>query len=110
MMTDDARTDEEEARLDRVPFTAFVADFRQGSLASSLTDALAGLVRSVDEYDKAGELILRVKVVPEGDVKRVTCDVAVKEPKAPAPVALYFSDDDGQLMRDDPNRPRLPLE
>lgn len=92
---------------DRQPFAAFLANYQRGQLNSQLGDDLADLVAAVHEHGKKGELTLKVTVKPAGanagDQLLVACETTVKPPKPTPPEQIFWADDDGQLLRNDPN-------
>lgn len=108
--TDPENTTETEADVsaDRIPFTAFLSDHRYGELNTELTDALADLVAEVSSLDKGGELVLTIKVAPEGAGIVVKDVVSVKLPEPPPPVTFYYPTGDGGLSKRDPRQPQLP--
>jgi hypothetical protein len=93
------------------PFGQFVQEQRNGGLHDELSVALAELVAQCVETGKKGTLTLKVSVVPTKDevTVLVTDDVAVKAPKHDAKPALFFPDENGNLLRRDPRQPELPL-
>lgn len=92
---------------DRQPFAAFLAAYQRGQLNSQLGDDLAELVAAVAEHGKKGELNLKVTVKPAGANAGaqllVACETTFKPPKPTPPEQIFWADDDGQLLRNDPN-------
>lgn len=95
----------------RKPFAAFVQEQRSGGLHGELSDGLSELVTAVSEHRKAGTLTLTLKVTPNNDgvTVTVTDKVAVKAPEADRGAAIFFVDEDGNLLRRDPRQIELPL-
>lgn len=100
-----------EMQGQRKPFAAFVQEQRNGGLHGELSDALVELVETVQERQKAGTLVLTVKVTPNKDGVTVTVVDKVKltVPDAERGAAIYFVDADGNLSRSNPNQTSLPL-
>ena len=92
------------------PFTDTLRDIRKRRVVDAATDKLAGVVRAVLETEKPGELILKIKVKPQGkgdNAVILSAQIATKEPQAALPDALFFADLDGDLLRDDPTQSRM---
>ena len=55
--------------------------------------------------------MLTIKVKPEDGAMCVVveADVKVTMPRPPAVKAMFYADDDGNLLRNDPRQQRLPL-
>lgn len=95
----------------RKPFAAVIQEQRQGGLHGELSHELANLVASVQETRKPGVLTLTLKVTPNKDGVTVTLsdDISVKLPKSDRGAAIFFVQGDGNLVRNDPRQPELPL-
>lgn len=106
-MTDsDAPADEERAVR---PFAAWLQDHRGGRLHAELTAVLADVTDAVKAHNKAGSVTVKIDLKPQGNMVVVSDRVTAKLPEGDPDIALYFVDDDGNLVRDDPNQPKLPL-
>jgi hypothetical protein len=97
--------DQQEQQL-RKPFAAFVQEARNGALHDDLSTGLADLVAACVETGKKGTLTLKVTVAPQKDEVTilVTDDVTVKIPRHESKPALFFHDDAGNLLRNDPRQ------
>jgi hypothetical protein len=92
------------------PFAAFLNEQRHGALHGEISTALADVVHAVLEHDKQGSLTLTIKVKPAGDgAVQVIDHVQIKAPEGDRPAALFFADDHGNLSRNNPHQPELPL-
>lgn len=94
------------------PFNQVLLDIRQGSLHAELSERLQELVAAVAEHEKAGSLVLTIKVSPAGRKTQqyeIADDLAVKLPKPERGSSLFFALD-GNLSRSDPRQPELPLQ
>ena len=71
-------------------------------------------MKAVRETGKAGEITLKIKVRKldnrNEDAVRLTPHVSTKIPQLPPYDTIMFSTGDGDLLRDDPNQRKLPLE
>lgn len=95
----------------RKTFTQFLQEQRRGLLHSELTDRLAEAGRAVREHGKPATLTLTVRIAPakyDGAVE-VSDDVKVKLPEADRDAGLFYPDEHGNLNRNDPRQPELPL-
>lgn len=87
------------------PITDVLRDIRRGRAVDQATRLLAEVVRAVDETGKPGELTLKLKIKPEkggGSQKTIVCECKAKKPEGDIPEAVFFSDPDGDLHRQDP--------
>ena len=108
----DAPDDDGQVR----PFAAILQDLAGGKVHARLTEQLAALTAAVAATGKKGTLALtfEVKPVKAGQTHaplQVTAKSTLKAPEGEdaAPVTIFFADDAGNLTRDDPNQPMLPL-
>lgn len=111
-MTDQANLDQ-AAELDpRKPFSQFLVEQRRGGLHGELSDRLQEVVAAVAEHQKPGSLTLTLKIKPaEKGIGQyvVTDEIRAKAPEGARGASLFFADDHGNLSRDDPRQPELPL-
>lgn len=92
------------------PFTDILREFRRGAIANKLTEEMAELVRSVDETGKPGSLTLTLTVKPEkggGSQKTLGAKIKSSRPDEDLPEAIFFSDREGDLHRNDPDQRAL---
>lgn len=107
--TPDKEKDDVQVR----PFADFLIDHHSGVTAAELSDKLHELVSAVHDTGKKGTLTLSIVVEPfKGDTETmyVTADIKAKIPEEPRRGAVFFPDADGNLRREDPRRPHLPLK
>lgn len=95
----------------RRPFAAWLQEQRNGGLHDELSDALGELVAVCVQTGKKGSLTLRVSISPQKDEETVLVldDVKLTAPKHDSRPSLYFPDADGNLLRNNPRQPSLPL-
>lgn len=95
------------------PFAEFLHEQRGGAAALEVSERFNELVAAVIEHGKGGELTLKIAVKPAakgaGNVVQVTDTCTTKLPEGDRPAAIFFADDDGNLRRNNPNQPELPL-
>lgn len=92
--------------------TDILRDIRKGRPVEEATNALADIVRAVDETGKAGSVTITLTVKPAkhgGPEKTLICEVKAKKPIAEIAPAIFFSDDDGDLHRVDPRQEEMEL-
>ena len=91
--------------------TDILRDIRKGRPVEEATQALADIVRAVDETGKPGSVTITLHVKPNkhgGPEKQLIAEIKAKRPvRAPA---IFFSDRDGDLHRVDPNQEEMELE
>lgn len=93
--------------------TDVLRDIRRGRPVEEATNALADVVRAVDETGKEGSITITLKVKPAkhgGPEKTLICEVKAKKPIAEIAPAVFFSDDSGDLHRVDPNQEEMDLK
>lgn len=92
------------------PFAAILQDLGRGAVAAELAGRLHDLVSAVAEHEKTGSLTLKISVKPMGEGSvAVTAEVTDKTPVGTLPTSLFFITGDGNLSRDNPAQPSLPL-
>lgn len=94
------------------PFATTLQEIGSGVLAAHLAEQLQELTGAVVDTGKKGTLTLQITVAPlkAGNVKNLvaTAKTTLKTP-AEEPASVFFVDKDGNLTRDDPDQPMLPL-
>lgn len=90
-------------------FAAFLAQHLAGRSNDALSEEFRELLAAVNEHGKKGALTIKVTVEPpkghvDGAPVVISIDSDLKAPKASAPPALYFVDDDGHATRQDPRQ------
>lgn len=97
------------------PFAAVLAEIGGGKLHTRLSAQLADLTAAVATTGKKGEITLKIRVEPlkkaDQNTLVVTGSSLAKVPEADdaSPTSVFFADDSGNLRRDDPRQPQLPL-
>lgn len=87
------------------PITDVLREYRRGRAVDLASERLAELIQAVDETGKGGELTLKIKVKPakdRGSEKTLQIEVKAKVPETDLPDAVFFSDSEGNLHRQDP--------
>jgi hypothetical protein len=82
------------------------------TLTGDASDKLTQLIQSVRRSGKSGSLTLTLSVKPDRKGRAITINgkAAIKTPAADPESAVFFTNDDGDLLDDDPRQGRLPLE
>lgn len=92
------------------PITDVLREYRRGRAVDLASQRLAELIMAVDETNKAGEIVIKIKVKPQkggGSEKTLHIDVKSKIPEVDLPEAIFFSDGEGNLHRSDPAQAEL---
>lgn len=95
------------------PITDVLRDIRKGRVVDDATHKLARVVESVMETKKAGTLTIELTVKPQkNDDEQVVIvsKVKAKTPEMDLPDAIFFVDDEFDLVRDDPKQRELFAE
>lgn len=94
------------------PFADILHDLGRGEVIDEAAVMLSDLVQTVRATGKKGSFTLRVEVSPfKGSSRQlmVTARPESKLPKGDPIAAIFFTDDAGNLLRNDPMQPALPL-
>jgi len=94
------------------PFPVTIATIRKGALVNELTEKLAEVVAGAMQFEKTGELVLKLKVKPaaqNSDMVIIEDELTAKVPQADRPPTWFFATDDGGLARTNPDQPPLPF-
>jgi hypothetical protein len=98
-----------------VPFATVLQGVGKGAFAAKLADELQELALAVKETAKKGTLSLTLTVAPfkPGNTEHilVTGRSVLKAPEreSATPTSIFYSDDAGNLTRNDPRQETLPL-
>ena len=95
------------------PFPAVIQDIGRGALVERLTTAYGDLAIAVVDTGKPGTLTVTLKVEPlkessDPTIVTVTADCTLKLPTEKQ-VSIFYADAAGNLTRDDPRRPEMPV-
>lgn len=93
------------------PFADILRDIRGGQVSDQAAVSIQELVAAVREHGKKGTLTLQITVEPMKNNEAalaVSGEVTLKAPKAAPKAAIFFADNDGNLLRDDPRQIALP--
>jgi hypothetical protein len=94
------------------PFADVLRDLGKGQVADEAAVMLADLVQAVGTYGKKGTFTLKIEVAPfkGGTAQLMVSAVAKSSPPTGDPIAaVFFVDDAGNLLRNDPRQGTLPL-
>lgn len=89
------------------PITDVLSQMRKGRIVEDATEALAEVVKAVDATEKAGSVTIKITVKPAkggGWEKTLSARVSQDVPRPDLPDAVFFSNADGDLVRDDPDQ------
>ncbi len=89
------------------PFADFLAEHNKGSGARQAGEALQALVAAVQDTGKKGFVTVKVDVAPMKNADGMlitTVTVATKLPTVEPKPAVFYADDDSNLVRSDPRQ------
>ena len=92
------------------PFASFLQEQAKGASHAELSEALRALVLRVKDTEKKGQIVYVVNIEPmKGDPSLLVVkdEIKVKYPEHDRSASLFY-EDDGNLVRDDPNQPEIP--
>ncbi|MEV1201699.1 hypothetical protein [Microbispora rosea] len=93
------------------PFADILRDLKRGEVIDEAAILLQDLVRAVQTNGKKGTFTLKVDISPmKGDTNAlvVAAQASINPPKGSPAEAVFFADDDNNLVRDDPRQIALP--
>lgn len=91
-------------------FAAVLLEVNGGASHHELSEALRDLVRAVTATGRKGSITYTLTLEPlkrRTDTLVVTDAVTVKAPQPDRTSSVFYTDDDGRLVREDPNQPAL---
>lgn len=109
-----SRPDSSDERQVR-PFAAVLQEIGGGKLAARAAAQLAELTAAVAATGKKGTITIKVEVAPlkkaDANTLVVTGSTTAKVPEGEdaTPTSVFFADAGGNLSRDNPAQPQLPL-
>lgn len=95
------------------PITDVLREIRRGRVVDDATLKLQRLVEAVTQTGKAGTLTLELTVKPNKNDKEqvvLISKVKCKTPEEELPEAIFFVDEDFDLVRDDPKQREMFAE
>jgi hypothetical protein len=94
-------------------FLAMLQQQRRGECMNDLADAVRKLTTAVQLTGRAGDLVLKLTLRPAskgaGNALVIEDDIRLKEPKPEQPGSIFFADEDGNLLREDPRQLNMEL-
>ncbi len=104
--------DPETGEIQVRPFADVLRDLGRGAVIDEAAVLLQDLVRAVRDYGKKGRFTLTVEVQPmKGNAQAlmVTAAAVTKPPSGEPISGMFFTDEVGNLVQNDPRQPQLPL-
>ncbi len=92
-------------------FLTLLQQHRSGQVLNDVAQALAAVSEAVQLAGKAGSLTLTITLKPSGALNAIVIGDKLKVtlPVLKKPESLFWVDDNGQLVRENPNQRQLPL-
>ena len=94
------------------PFTEVLEEINYGEFVEQSGADLNQLVQAVHETGRKGTLTITITVAPRkggGRALNLTAGRVLKRPAEEPSESVFFADDAGNLVRDDPRQTSLPL-
>lgn len=95
---------------DATDFLVVLSELGRGATSRELSETMRTIVSRVMDTGKTGTLMLTIKVEPMKGAERqyvISDQIKAKIPEHDRPASLFFSDSDGNLLREDPDQPAL---
>jgi hypothetical protein len=88
-----------------------LGEMNRGAIVAQGDAELAKAIQAIREHGKTAEITIKVKIKPTGehDEVEVTAEFSSKLPSPKLRAATFFMTDEGDLTREDPQQPDLPL-
>ena len=92
-------------------FLSVLQNHRRGGTLTDLAEAMREVTEAALATGKAGAVILKFKVRAAAKSGALVVEDEIKTtlPKTEAEGSIFFADDRGNLLREDPNQKQLPL-
>lgn len=94
-------------------FADVLADLRRGACVDELTEVYRQVVDAVVDHGKKGSVTLTLSIEPQSKVDSlhllVVDKVSAKIPEADRTGSIFYAENDGSLVRHDPNQARMDL-
>ncbi len=94
-------------------FESVLRNQRKGAMASELSTKLCELTKAVMAFSKPGKITLTLSVDPNsGDGSQVSVEdkIELKLPQPTKPKSIFYTTEEGQLVRENPEQPTLDLK
>lgn len=89
-------------------FAVLLMEHLNGRTHTEISHEIHALLAAVTAHGKKGSLTIRIDVEPssavDGSPISIAFDTVLKAPKATAPRALFFLDENGNAVRNDPRQ------
>jgi len=93
-------------------FMQTIGCLNKGGTSHELDEALAQAVQAVKTTGKVAKITFEIVIRPndrDADTVTVEDSIKVKTANPPRKAALFFTDDGGRLLRDNPKQAKLPF-
>lgn len=94
-------------------FESVLRNQRKGNMAAELSEKLQQLTKAVMSIGKPGKITLVLSVDPnsgDGSCVSVEDKIELKLPQATKPKSIFYTTEEGQLVRDNPEQKTLDLK
>lgn len=88
-------------------FNQALSEVRKGQVLNDLSNSLAEIIEAVRTHGGNGSLTLKLDIKPvdgSGEQVLISDDIKTKVPQPKKQPALFFTDEGGHLLRNDPRR------
>ena len=83
-------------------------EHQQGAVISEMSAKLRTITNAAATAGKPASMTLKITILPQGNAVAFMAEVDTKLPKSKPFAGVFFSDEDGNLYRNDPAQPALP--
>lgn len=113
-MNNKSKPDLTDEPADLAPDSAFLSvlqHHRAGEAMADLGDAMRTVTEAVQLAGKPGSITFKITITPAGAKGAIIVadDIKTTLPKLDKVTSIFFADDSGNLVRNDPNQRELPL-
>lgn len=93
-------------------FAAFLVGHLNGRVHHAISQDMHDLLQAVAAHGKKGSLVIKIGVEPskghvEGDPLSISVETDLKAPKSVPPASIYWVDEQGNPVRNDPRQMAL---
>lgn len=93
-------------------FEGVLRNQRKGKFASELSEQLQELTKKVVALGRGGSITIKLKLTPattDGAALMVSDQIEVKAPEPAKTNSIFYTTNDGQLVRENPAQQEMPL-
>ena len=90
-------------------FAEFLAEFGKGATNRVASERMREIVKACTETGRKGKITITLEVGAAGGIAELRAKITVTKPEPALPGGVYFANEDGGLVEEDPRQLKLPV-